>query len=363
MRIILFGGFFNPIHNGHIQAAFQAMEKINARKVIFFPSYEPFDKKENYEYISMTDRMEMLNQVIKNVPNFELDNFEYLAQKKCYMIDLVKYLRKKYYNNNIYILIGSDQLENIKKWKDYDTLIELASFICYEREGYKINEETLSKHDFVFIHSSNNSISSTNIRNNMYRYDLPYRALKYINEHGLYFVSRVLPFMTTKRFEHSIRVGLMAYELMQKYDNKKAIKGWVAGIYHDICKEFDKDRIEFLAYDKYHVEYTKYWKILHGIVAKYFLKETFNFDDEEILNAIANHTKPNHDKKQLTTLDKVLFLADKLEPNRTEKDVTKIDEIRKLAKANLDQAYDKLLDTLEEMYACKNETETSKETR
>lgn len=361
MRIILFGGFFNPIHNGHIQAAYKAMQKIKARKVVFFPSYEPFDKKENYEYISMSDRIEMLKQVIRNVPNFELDNFEYLVQKKCYMIDLVKHLKNKYCNDNIYILIGSDQLNSLKTWKDYDQLIKLASFICYERDGYKINESSLSKHDFICIHSNNNSISSTNIRKNMYRYDLPYRVLKYINDHGLYFVSRVLPFMSSKRFEHSIRVGLKAYELMQKHDKKKAIKGWVAGIYHDICKEFDKERIEFLAYQKYNLEHTEHWKILHGIVAKYFLREIFNFDDEEILNAIANHTKPNENKEQLTTLDKVLFLADKLEPSRTEKDVSKIDEIRKLANVNLDKAYNKLLTTLNEMYQDKVENLKTKE--
>lgn len=350
MRIILFGGSFNPIHNGHIQAAKLAMKRIGAKKVIFLPNYESFDQKENDEYVDPMDRYNMIKEVIKNVPEFYVDDYEIKQGKKCYTIDTIEHFRRIYFADDIYILIGYDQLLNFHKWKDYERIMELASIICVKRAGIEIEKSNFSIHDFVFIDFSYNDINSSSIRKELVINDVPYKALKYINENGLYAKSRLLPFISKKRFNHSLRVALMAYEIMQKYDKKNAIKGWVAGIYHDICKEFGKEKIEDLAYNKYGLEQQVSWKVLHGPVGARFIRDLFKMDDEMVMSAIENHTIPNADRSTLTILDKVLFCCDKLEPARTEKDLKDIDKIRKLLYVDLNKTFDTIINTLAEMY-------------
>ena len=115
MRIILFGGTFNPIHNGHIEAARLAMEKIGAKKVIFVPNFDSFENKDNLDYVSPFDRYKMVYEVIKNVPKFEIDNFEIMKGRRCYTIETIKYLRDKYFEDDIYLLMGEDQLLNFHK--------------------------------------------------------------------------------------------------------------------------------------------------------------------------------------------------------------------------------------------------------
>lgn len=350
----MFGGTFNPIHNGHIQAARLAMDKINAKKVIFMPNFESFDQKANLDYIDPTDRYNMVKEVIKNVPNFEIDNFEIMMGRRCHTIETIKYLRDKYFEDDIYLLMGEDQLLNFHKWKNFEEIIELATIICVKRSTSVIDKSAFSIHDFIFIDNDYNSISSSNIKENLITRDIPLKALKYINDNGLYAKTRLFYFMSTKRFEHSVRVAKLAYELMLKFDKKNAIKGWVAGLYHDLCKEFSQKDIEMIAYGKYNLDIAPSWKVLHGPVGAMMLRDIFSFDDELVLNAIANHTIPNEDHSQLSILDKVLFCADKLEPKRTEKDLVGIVNIRKLASTNIDKAFNKILETLKKMY-CKKE--------
>ena len=353
MRIILFGGTFNPIHNGHIEAARLAMEKIGAKKVIFVPNFDSFENKDNLDYVSPFDRYKMVYEVIKNVPKFEIDNFEIMKGRRCYTIETIKYLRDKYFEDDIYLLMGEDQLLNFHKWKNYEEIMELATIICIKRSNHIIDKSNFCIHDFIFIDNDFNTISSSNIKESLITRNLPYKALKYINDNGLYAKTRLSHFLSPSRFDHSVRVAKLAYDLMLLFDKENAIKGWVAGLYHDICKEFDKENIEMIAYGKYDLPVAPSWKVLHGPVGAKMLKDMFHFDDEMILNAIENHTIPNSDRSKLTILDKVLFCSDKIEPKRTEKDLVNIDKIRRVAMKDIHAAFDMILETLDKMYNTK----------
>ena len=117
------------------------------------------------------------------------------------------------------------------------------------------------------------------------------------------------------RYEHSVRVAEMCARMCRQY-GLDSRKGYLAGIGHDMCKDFSNEQLlELAARDgKEIIDYDrKKPALLHGRAAAVLLKEEFNVLDPEILEAVANHTSGIIGMCDLT---KCLFLADKIEPGR-----------------------------------------------
>ena len=133
------------------------------------------------------------------------------------------------------------------------------------------------------------------------------------------------------RYEHSLRVGEVSKELAHIYhvDEEKA---YLAGIIHDIAKEFTKEQNEEIMKRNHQtINNKENPRINHAIVGAVYAKEKYHLD-EEIIHAISSHTIGDI---PMSTLDKIVFVADKIEPG---KNYSKIEEERKLAKENLDKA-------------------------
>ena len=117
------------------------------------------------------------------------------------------------------------------------------------------------------------------------------------------------------RYEHSVRVAEMCARLCRQYGLDWR-KGYLAGIGHDMCKDFSDEELFNLAARDGN-EITDFEKdkpaLLHGRAAAVLMKEQFKIFDPEILEAVANHTSGLLGMCDLT---KCLFLADKIEPGR-----------------------------------------------
>ena len=118
-----------------------------------------------------------------------------------------------------------------------------------------------------------------------------------------------------KRYQHSVRVAEMCARMCRQY-GLDSRKGYLAGIGHDMCKDFSdeellelsgRDGLPIIDFDR------KKPALLHGRAAAVMLKEHFKVYDPEILEAVANHTSGIIGMCDLT---KCLFLADKIEPGR-----------------------------------------------
>ena len=117
------------------------------------------------------------------------------------------------------------------------------------------------------------------------------------------------------RYEHSVRVAETCARMCRQY-GLDSRKGYLAGIGHDMCKDFSNDDLIALARrDGNAIIDFELRKpaLLHGRAAAVMLKEKFNVLDPEILEAVANHTSGIIGMCDLT---KCLFLADKIEPGR-----------------------------------------------
>ena len=117
------------------------------------------------------------------------------------------------------------------------------------------------------------------------------------------------------RYEHSVRVAETCARMCRQY-GLDARKGYLAGIGHDMCKDFsDEELIELASRDGLEISDFEKKKpaLLHGRAAAVMLRDHFKVVDPEILEAVANHTSGIIGMCDLT---KCLFLADKIEPGR-----------------------------------------------
>ena len=188
-RIGILGGTFNPIHVGHLVAAQVAQEEMRLDQVIFVPSFLPPHKTEK-NLASAADRLAMVRLAIRDNPKFTVSDFEIKKGGKSYSIDTVRFFRKKFpQSSTLFFIIGADELNALKGWKDINELVNLVSFIAVNRPGYKPAGRKLIKHESVEMPAID--LSSSLIRNRAAagkstRFLVPDRVALYIEKAGLY---------------------------------------------------------------------------------------------------------------------------------------------------------------------------------
>lgn len=136
--------------------------------------------------------------------------------------------------------------------------------------------------------------------------------------------------LSNKRYNHSLGAADTALKLAKMY-NLDEDKAYLAGLVHDCAKNFDDTRllkiIKEEIKDGFDERELKNPKTYHAIAGAYFVKSIFEIDDIEIINAVRFHTIGS---VNMSTFDKIIFLADKIEPSaRDEKYSKKIFKILK----------------------------------
>ena len=134
--IAIFGGSFDPIHNGHLEIAFQVRDRLSLK--VFFALTEKNPLK-NLPLLPYKERLNLLKVVISNIQNFFL-----LKENYIYAIDLVLKVKKIF--KKFYFVLGLDSFLTIEKWKNYEDLLKICNFIVCSRDNFdkKFLEKFLS---------------------------------------------------------------------------------------------------------------------------------------------------------------------------------------------------------------------------
>lgn len=112
MKIAIYGGSFNPVHNSHVKIAEYVIEQLKIDRFFFVPAFKsPFKKKQ--DYLASEHRIKMLNLVKPD--HSEVSLFELNRKGVSYTIDTIKYFVHKYPQAQIHLIIGSDQLTKLNK--------------------------------------------------------------------------------------------------------------------------------------------------------------------------------------------------------------------------------------------------------
>lgn len=189
MKIGLFFGSFNPIHIGHLIIANYFAENGGLDQVWFVVSpHNPL--KDKTSLLDEKHRYYMTNLAVEDNYKLRATNIEFHLPKPSYTIDTLTYLHEKYPEHTFVLLMGSDNLLSIPKWKNYTLLLQKYAFYIYSRPGFEIQELPFSG-DITYFDVPQIYISSTFIRKAIkegfsVRYLVPDAVLKHLEDMHFY---------------------------------------------------------------------------------------------------------------------------------------------------------------------------------
>jgi nicotinate-nucleotide adenylyltransferase len=193
MKVALYFGSFNPIHNGHLIIANHILQEEGYNEIWFVVSPQNPFKNEN-NLLNANHRYHLLQIAIEGENNLKVCNIEFKLPKPSYTVNTLIYLKEKYPKHLFDILLGSDGFQNILKWKNSDFIVSNYKFIIYKRPGFLINSEIRA--NIKEIEGPELIISSTMIRkliseNKSIRYLVPDMVNEEIKTMGYYKFSKI----------------------------------------------------------------------------------------------------------------------------------------------------------------------------
>jgi nicotinate-nucleotide adenylyltransferase len=166
VKIGILGGSFDPAHKGHLAISKEAIKQLKLKKVIWaITKRNPFKKKSK---VSLQTRIKYCKKIIAKNVSIKVKFYEELI-KSNKTINLINYLNKNKINE-IYFLMGADNLINFHKWNKWKMISKKCKIIVFDRFGYKkkslnsITFKRLNNKSLKFIKFNKVNISSSQLR-------------------------------------------------------------------------------------------------------------------------------------------------------------------------------------------------------
>lgn len=338
MKIGIFGGTFNPPHNGHVRLARAAVKELGLDKLLIIPSCVP-PHKIAAKLASGEDRLEMCRIAFGGDPKTEVSSMELERKGRSYTVDTLRELKAAYPDSELFFIVGSDMLDSFDRWYMWKEILSLSVLCAASREeGYKpdLSRFGALAERIRIINISPLEISSTQIRISRESQLVPEGVAEYIESHGLYddglneYRKILDEKLNDRRRFHSECVSESAGELAEFY-GASVEKARLAGLLHDVMKNapVNEQLLYLNGATKLEMMNKKVW---HQITGEAFLRENGIIADEEILGAVRWHTTG---RAGMSLLEKIIYVADFISADRDYKDV---EVVRRLAYISLEHA-------------------------
>jgi len=164
MNVAVYGGSFDPPHIGHQEIIKESLSKLDIEVLYVIPTFlNPFKNK----FFAPSDiRLKWVEKLLLDIPKAKVLDFEINQQRPVPTIETIQYIIDNYDINTIYLIIGADNVSDLPKWKEFEKLNKLVTFVIATRDGLNI-PKNLQKLDI------NVTISSTFLRDNLKKEYLP----------------------------------------------------------------------------------------------------------------------------------------------------------------------------------------------
>jgi nicotinate-nucleotide adenylyltransferase len=198
MRLGIFGGTFDPVHNGHLLLAEQCREQCRLDQVWFVPAGVPPHKLAR-TLAAGKARAEMLELAVAGHDSLRVDRRELDRNDPCYTVETLASLKVEDPSRELYFLMGADSLSEFPTWREPRRIVELAELAVVNRGGEAdpelepvralLPESLISRIHFVTIPGVDVSSSDIRLRvreGKSIRFMVPRAVECYIQTHGLY---------------------------------------------------------------------------------------------------------------------------------------------------------------------------------
>ena len=355
-RIGIYGGTFNPPHVGHIRAAEHAVKELQLEKLLLIPSCIAPHKALPANSPTPDQRADMLR--IAAGENMEVCDIELRRGGASFTFETVESLQTQYPEDELVLLMGSDMFLSFDSWREPDRILACASVGVFCRGEPKEQERIYAQKEKIeaqgakiyIIENPVTAISSTQLRRLLaFRCAsafLPAGVEDYIVNNGLYATKEnwqnlpmealervVISLLKPDRVAHVLGCRDTAAELARRWgaNETDAARG---GLLHDITKALDGP-LQLTLCEEYGIILDKFSsnnpKTLHALTGSLVAERIFG-ENKAVAAGIRSHTTG---KADMTTLEKILYVADYMEPNR---DFPGVETLRSLAYMDLDKA-------------------------
>lgn len=351
-RLGVFGGSFNPIHEGHISFLQQVKSQLNLDKIILLVCKNAAHK--NVNLASLHDRVKMCEAATFGVQNVVVSDLEFEIDKNGRSVQTLQKIKSQHPNDELFLIVGPDSFLKINTWQKFSLILSLAKIVSgysgaddfaeMEKLALRFNfKPVLLKINLKPFHSVKVRIRLAQgldckayLNSDVYNFILKNKI--YSNNGANVLISEcenACKNMVSKtRFVHCSLVSKMAVQLAKAY-GENVYDARIAGLLHDIVKEQSP---EFLAKilksdNSFRLdEWTKLnHKLWHAAAGAIYCKNVLGLEKAQVLSAIACHTTG---KKNMTTLEKIVYVSDNVSLDRKSLNA-KIE--RRMAFKNLDK--------------------------
>ena len=353
MTIAVFGGSFNPPHKGHLAAALAASRQLKPDEFLVIPDFQPPHKQLAEGSPEPEERLALCRLAFAAVPNCTVSDLELRRGGKSYTADTLRHLRAARPEAELILLMGADMYCSLHTWYDAEYILRTTRIAVFQRAAGEMpaieaQRDALAARfgtETELIRSQPMPASSTELRAALQNREgvakLSPEVYAEIIRRRLYGAKVNFPWLREqsyamlrpRRVPHVQGCEAEAVRLARRWcaDEERAAE---AAILHDCTKkELLPEQLRLCA--KYGIIPDELerenGKLLHAKTGAAVAKFEFGSDDE-VVEAIRWHTtgRPN-----MTTLEKVLYMADYMEPTR---DFPGVEELRRLAYEDLDRA-------------------------
>ena len=350
MRLLIYGGTFNPPHLGHADALSCAAAALKVDRMLVVPAGIPPHKALAEGSPSSEERLRLCELAFEKA---DVTPMELLREGKSYTVDTLREISRDNPGAELYFLIGTDMLLYMEHWHDFREIFslctlaalpraegdmpEIEQYAAYLRETYGAQIEILPKTplpmDSTALRAALPQRGGADRLCDAVYSEIIRRRLYGAKPDLAWLREKTDAYLKPTRIPHVRGCEETAVRLAVRWDENPEDAA-EAGILHDITKKLSTDEQLRLA-EKYGIVLDAYERaaplILHARTGAWFAREHFGVPDN-IFSAIEWHTTgcPG-----MTTLDKIVYLADFIEPTRA---FPGVERVRALAFDNLDGA-------------------------
>lgn len=331
-NIGILGGTFNPVHIEHVNLAREAKAELNLEKLYVVPTFCPPHK--DTVPIDAKDRLNMLKIAFSGLDFVEVSDFEIAKGGISYTYQTAEHFKNLHKNSKVYLFVGSDMLKDFKTWKNPKQILQNVTLCAFKREGHQgdfsVQHQYFKKEfgvDFKELNFVGRDISSSSIRVRLSlglsaKDSLDKGVEEYICQNNLYkedlFTSFLRKNLTEKRLIHTANVVAVGVKKAKEL-NLSEKKVYLSCLLHDCAKYLDPKSFKDFSIDESYPS-----PVVHAFLGEYVARNVLGVEDEDVLSAIKYHTTG---RANMTTLEKLVFVADMIEKGRNYEGVERLREL------------------------------------